>query len=615
MEPKKTDFPGITVYDNFILNPNEPSSVGNIGNFSYGAMIVAEINPTQYYRDRPLFLGYKEPLLSDAISWSNKEYTKFIEDNDILNYLDLYDNILEGTDGYLVQVEAIKNQINSYSTITENDPDNVDYPSIPVDNQDIAIKDADGNVIRTITTDINQRSQKLTPDGLEYITILDNIPKDYLDTDSPTNINESSIVSLEDSFIKEKLWVSHKIIPELSTKLAESSDQIENAVVDFNDAITPIDPNPDPSDYIEQLSKPVEMWYGIPLINLSPSNTLTKDSFIVQINTHNNWTIDITNILGTGLEGFTTTIDKTIPPATKFMVSVFIHINRITLILKIANDPATYTNTIILEKSLNTTLTSFGSDNEGVKSLCGYIWDMRVLRNTNAYNDSPDTPIPYIPPDGFIYDGNNDRINGDAIYPIGNGRPPAYNGGNWMDLDEQWKLIQDGYIDRFFCRSNLKNRDFSIIFYMYHAGYPNTIKTLLADNINNNYIKYDYKNFILITNFNGFYKETPVVIPNFLWTQVSIRFLIDTNELVVMFRDFYWDRIEKMTFDIGINLNFELMSLLGRFDEDLGRYVEIQQGVSGMLQIHDTFQTDNDLDISYQNHKRFLNQYDIRSKL
>ena len=593
MQVRTNDFPGLTVYDDFTLNnPN-----------MFGATIVAEIDPVQYWRDRPLFLGYKKPVLSDAINWT-KNPQDYIDNDEAIEYFNAYKNIVTGLDSYSEQVAILEQQLKDYSHIQKSDPDEVIYPDAAEDNQTINILDSDGNIIRTITTDINARAQKTTPTGTKGITILDNIPENYNDDLNP-DIHEASIISLSDSFIKEKLWISHEYMPNISNEISDASGLFTSPIDDMNTLLQPED-IPDPIPVIDILSKDIDIWYGIPLINLSPREIPVKDSIILHIDTQKDFTLNITNVVGTGLDGLEIRIDKTIPPGTRFMAGVYISNNNLSIYLKIDGDDTLYEKSILLFEVPPFNLTSFGTDNEGLKSLCGYIWDIRYLEQPFNYNNNPSTPIPYVSPGGFTYDMNSGRIQGDALYPIGIGLKPSYNSGDWIFLDDQWRAVYNGYLDRFFCRTNLQNTSFSLTWYQYQFGYPDGIKTLLSDNIHSNYIRYDYDNFNLIVDFNGTHFEQIISLPEFIWIQFNIRYNLEDNQLIISLRDFFWERTETIYIDINPNLDFELISLWGRFDEDLGRYIEIQNGLFTLLSIHDRYQTENELDKMFQNHKSFL---------
>jgi hypothetical protein len=202
-----------------------------------------------------------------------------------------------------------------------------------------------------------------------------------------------------------------------------------------------------------------------------------------------------------------------------------------------------------------------------------------------------------------------DGIDGGLIYPTISNRPPANNGGAWYRLGNQWKYVYNGYLDRFFCQKNIKNIDFTMVWYHYQFGYPTGIRTLVSDNINNNYIKYDYNNFELLVYFNGKSFKKKMIFPEFMWYQTYVKFIKEEGILYFGYRDFFHEHVEEFQFNVGIDLEFELMSLWARYLNDEGRYVEIQRGVMGLLLIKEGIFDNIKLYNYFKNHKQFLIQF------
>jgi hypothetical protein len=207
---------------------------------------------------------------------------------------------------------------------------------------------------------------------------------------------------------------------------------------------------------------------------------------------------------------------------------------------------------------------------------------------------------------------NTFRTRGSKLYPTDSWKKPANNGGGWFQLNRQWRFVYNGYMDKIFCRRNLQNSNFTIVWYHYQIGYPVGVKTLLADAINNNYIRYDYDTQEMLIDFNNFHKRVNITLPEFIWCQFSIRFNFETNELIIGFIDFFHERYEEISVDVGPGTLFELTSLWGRYDKELGHYTEIQKGLFGFLIIHQNIIETEDLRKWFNNHKEHFGIFDPR---
>jgi hypothetical protein len=385
---------GLTVYDNF-----KASS-------TFSVAIVADVDEIQYWRDRPLYLGEKKPILADAITYGTGLSKDYIENEEVQEYLEGFENIQKSTDDYLEQIKIISEKINEFTFINEGEDLDVFYPQQPGEFKKFYIKDEDGFIVRKKTVDLNERPTKHTNGQDIPITILDGFPENWSDDDNPTEPHEASITTLPDSYLKEKLWISTDYLPTFNNEMAKSSNILTSALKKFN-YLEPDLPDMDPvNDYVSNLETPIPMWYGIPLINISPEGTSIKDSYILQINTRKGWSLDITNVIGVGIENFELNIDKSIQPGKRFIAGLNVNPNQLTIFLKVEGDPELYIDSIRLKEPLNVKLTSFGADNEGKKTLCGHIWDMFHWEVPQTFNDSPTTPLPDFPNGPTDTDGN-----------------------------------------------------------------------------------------------------------------------------------------------------------------------------------------------------------------
>ncbi len=77
MEYIQRDYPGIIVYENLIPTNN-----------TFGAAIYAEIDTTQYFRDRPTFLRYIDTAITPAIEYNQEDTKNFFNMPDLNLYLE-----------------------------------------------------------------------------------------------------------------------------------------------------------------------------------------------------------------------------------------------------------------------------------------------------------------------------------------------------------------------------------------------------------------------------------------------------------------------------------------------------------------------------------------------
>ncbi len=555
----------------------------------FSAAVTVEIDPVQYWRDRPLYLSKTSSVFEEAIAYQNNPMD-YLNDPTITEYLEKLNSIDGAVDIFKIEADRIREDIlrksQEASDLIPEDPPAAQEREINLNGDTIEIKDSDMNIISTISFN-GEISQENLDSSVKLITLDEDIIFEGLD-DAIDSINES--------------------IEELS----EVTEDLAEVINEFSE-VAPIIENPSASaDINASLSEPVEHWYGIPLINLSSREVPTKESYILHIDTKNNWTLNLTNISSEGVSNSVLRIDKTIPPHKKFTAGISQENTELVLYLQIEDDPKLYTTSINTMTTAELRLVSYGDDNSGYKTICGYLWDAKYRTNPVVLPSTTNTTIPLNPvgPRGEFYDSNHSRVIGSRVYPVGNWKKPAYNSAEFYNLGNYIRMSYNSYMDRFFCRYNLQDTSFSIVWHHYQIGYPTGIRTLLADNVYNNYIRYDYENFELLIDFNNKHYKERITLPEFLWCQFSIRFNMETNELVIQFRDFAWDRIEEIKIDIGTGLEFELISLWGRFDKEDARYLETQKGIFGMLAIDATYFDNDKLDSIYKNHKQFLDRYD-----
>jgi hypothetical protein len=487
----------------------------------------------------------------------------------------------------------------------------LDIPSPENLPTEIHIYDDRGNIVKTIPVDLGHREYKATDVGLKPISIFDSIPDDFSDDKLPHDIDEVEIKTLNDSYIKDKLWIASRTVKEKIIELDDASKPFQDSLMVIPDNTEMPDENQQ-EEIINQITEKIDQWYGIPLVSLSPNGTPLNNAFILQVDTRKDWTLNLTNLGESGTETNDIRIDKTIPPGKRFSAGLSYTYPAITIYLKIDGDDTLYTHTTTLTNQEELRFYAVGVDPLNEKTLCGAVYDIKYWNGGTTPIVEPRPPLPYYPPDGWIYSGQPGWHNGDKIIPIGNEKKPAWKNGDWWLTEDGWAFIHNGYLDRFFCRYNLLDTDFTITWYQYHIGYPQGIKTFIADHIHSNYIRYDFDNHQFIIDINGVHYTEYITLPEFLWAQMTLRYYMEDNQIEFQFRDFFHDRIESIQINIGPGFEFELISMFARFDKETNQYIEVLEGVCGFIMIHPFIQNDNELNKIYQDHKSFLINHDPR---
>ncbi len=384
-----------------------------------------------------------------------------------------------------------------------------------------------------------------------------------------------------------------------------------------------------------------DQWYGIPLINVGPKDTPTGDSFLVNINSKNDWNVSVTNVITTGIERDILTIDRQIPPGKKFMVGFYTMENKFGLILRIQGDPKIYQKELSTfnQSGLIPKAISYGVDNQFIKSLNGHMWDILFWEQPSNFNHNIPATEPQYPKGGWIYDFrktglNNEKTGGTidgntirSIYDYGPsarvGSGPNNSDGQFIHLEpiqenivtgfpgiHPWYFIYNTYMDNFFCRAHLKQDSFTLNWFQWLPQYPTGICNWISDSIFSNYLSYDYDNFRFQLEFNGRRYQETITLPNQIWAGFSLRYNKITGDLVFAFRDIKYRVIEKIIFNIGTDLKFELISLFGRYDKEEKEYVESHQAVMGMVMIYEEYRTDQEVLDICDEVSDYLTQYE-----
>jgi len=671
---------GVYIYDSFQYPENEEV---------FMTAVVAQINDEQYWRDIPLLIKQPEPTGAQAINLTpsdlvaiggelTEEPWKEIQELPNANQTqkEAFDIILEqiknfpefttepsnpyttykydweATSGQTefvceynpeqvwVAINDITLDSSEYTAtdghiITLNTPAHmgdtvkvftvIESPETLED--EIIIRNAQGDIVNSLSLDKKEANEIAHGPLLRIVNTID----DSLEIKN----DEKSINILEDKVINSQLEDTTEEYIGLLDEASDTYKIITEEVEDISN-VTPIkEPDEEEQEKFNEnllkMSTPFNQWYGIPIINIGPRKAPTKDSYILNVNTKNNWNLELTNIVDNGLDNNRLYIDKQIPPGKKFLAGFFMLYGQFSIFLRIEGEDRIYQKTVRYNYDTIPQAISYGVDNEFIKTICGYIWDIYYWKQDTNFNHNLPAPTPQWPnsPNVHVFDFNEYNLSGNTIYTIQEYGNVAYGGSGsiakpaeFYHLQPQsenitpsfpgihpWHFLYNSYVDKFFCRNKLKDGDFALIWYQWLFYYPTGIKNLVSDNIYNNYINYDFTNFNLIVDFNGRHYEEHVVFPEKLWAQFAVRYKKDPGLLIFSFTDFYGSFYEELTFEIGDDLEFELMSMFAQYNREEKEYQRHFQGLCGMILVYEEYPTNEDLHNNYKSVKPYLNQY------
>ncbi len=578
--------PGVYIYDTFEYPQNE-----NV----FMTAIYAEINPLQYWRDRPLLISRPKPLTADAVNLTPKGLAEMTGDEDVINTVD------ESIEIYPVMVEQKR-------AADEVKEDISAYPPLP---PDTALPRSLGHNISLVgISDLADVADVADALGIEIV------PEEvFLDRVGTTQDQQDWVDGYVD--LNNELLSTYGVVV----------DQTESIVGALPDEAFPAN-QPLIQEFVEESWKPMgepsDQWYGIPLINLGPKDAPTSESYMVEINACNDWNVCITNVVSTGLRKDVLVINKQVPPGKKFMVGVYLVQNKLGLILRIQGDPKIYQKEIRSPLDIIPKALSYGVDNQFIKSLSGHLWDVLFWKEPSNFNYNVPSPEPTYPDNGWIYDFRKTGVNsssvggtidGNTLRSIYDYGPTTRAGsganntdGRFLqlipDLDNlavgfpgihPWYFMYESYLDNFFCRRHLQKDSFTIVWYQWLFQYPTGKHIFVSDPVYSNYLTYDYDRFEIIFEFNGRRYQETITLPEELWGQFSLRYNKEVGDLTFTFYDARYQVQEKITLNIGTDLEFELVSLFGRFDKEEKEYKEVHRGLFGMVMIHEELRTDEQL--------------------
>ncbi len=113
----------------------------------------------------------------------------------------------------------------------------------------------------------------------------------------------------------------------------------------------------------------------------------------------------------------------------------------------------------------------------------------------------------------------------------------------------------------------------------------------------------------MVFEFNGRKYTESITLPEQMWAQMSLRYNKNTGDLSFALCDNICKVQEKIVFNIGIDLEFELISLFGRYNKEEHEYQNIHRGLMGMVMIHEEYKSDKHLRDLNHEIGIYLNQY------
>lgn len=236
--------------------------------------------------------------------------------------------------------------------------------------------------------------------------------------------------------------------------------------------------------------------------------------------------------------------------------------------------------------------TKIGGD--GNRTFCGVqILDIILSKlGSNTINYYIRSNLSYVPRNAqIVFDFK--LYNGNQVFNTINASGLTYSGLNTSALQKadmygtiirnEFYQVMHGYMDNFFCKDNLGDKDFSISLWLYRL--PSELTTIsggrqyiISDDVNNNYIYYFENQFVM--DFNGQVKYA--IMPLNTWTHITLRHKLYEGQYDLIIKN-----IDGGSYTLTINTKrkFFLMSLLARYSHQHRMYIDQCYGLLGPVGI------------------------------
>ncbi len=606
-------------------------------NFSanrFAVFVVAAIDTRAYYNDEPLLLRSIQPGFAENLTRAPRIY---IDDYEIPVVMSEPENLQEAITNAVAGATAMAETLASMNAEDFQSPGDLSCPpndenyGTDENNVTFNIVGPGSELVQEITTDLNSREtsscSEYQADDLigSFLNDIPEMPRNVSDVDM------SVVCSMPEGYLKEKLLVVTKGTSETIEEYQSYLDTINTNMDTLSgDLWAKIgqDPGTIPVDFQDWLANtiedtqlttttPMDQYYGIPLIELDAGREGDgSDSIILQVDSKNGWKLNLVNFGSLFNDDTKLEIDtEPIYAGTKFIAGFITDGVRHTLVQQIlAPGHEIHSKTIV--KPHNFTINSFGCDTRQIKNLCGvihdiYVWDWAVPEDVTKLADNNLQP-PY--PFGALafYDFNHARVIYNLVHERRGFLSPVRIGGtkghDWNlfsdDISKTWKFMQNGYLEDFFCRRKFLKSSFSIVWHHQIEKNGSGRQYLISDDINNNYLYYDFMNMEFILKFNGVTERWAFYMPPKKWLQYSLRYNQVTGEIFIGCIDFESGNYYGSSFNIGTDLIFELMSMLARYEIRTKTYRDKFNCSFGMLMLFDDFRSE-----------AFLNKYFLEEKI
>ena len=601
----------------------------------FAVFIIASIDSMSYFKDTPILMRSLKPGFSENVDPNPKIYYENKELN--LNFPeDISSDINKLINASEEMAETLKN------LTADEYRDKIECPDPNIDGEttseeiEIPITNDAGEIIQTVTTDLAQRetSNCSDIDTDEMIaTIMNQIPDiEPFETGDDSDSVEKLICSLPESQLKNSILAATNgqanTIEEYQDYLNKLTDTLKfyrddtwiNSGLEgeeYNDKTIAelLAKNIATVDDITKTETP--QYYGIPLIELDAGKADDgSEAIILQIDTENDWKLNIVNFnnLFDNVES-QLELDVKVPPGTKFLAGFITDGVRHTLVYKtLAPGYDLISKTVI--KPHNFTINTIGTDSRQLKNFCGYIYDIYVNDWATESDAESIAELNTLPPYPFgalaFYDFHVTRVIWNTVHERREMNKPLQIGGipekEWTlfsdSISKEWKFMQNGYLENFFCRKKFLNNSFSIVWYSWIPKRGTLNEYIISDDINDNYLYYNYYTSEFVIKFNSRTYKWFFYIPEKKWFQYSFRYDKTIGDLTIGVFDFESEIFFGETFNIGTDLEFELMSMLAKYNKALKKYDSKFECSFGALMLFDTFQDE-----------AFLKKYLIEEKV
>ena len=608
--------------------------VQDFGKTKFAVFVIASIDTMSYFKDEPILMRSLKPGFNENIDPNPKIYYK---DKEIK--LNFPEDVSTDIDNIISASDEMSNTLQNLTSDEFHDKIECPDPNIDGDTThekiEIPITNDAGEIVQMVTADLEQRETSTCTDAKtdEMIaTIMNQIPDlESFKTGNDSKSIKQSICSLPEGQLKNTILAAtngqintvddYKIYLDKlnqSLKFYRDDQWINNGFDgEFNEESVAELLAKNITSVNEITKEETPQYYGIPLIELDAGYAEDgSEAIILQIDTKNDWKLNILNFnnLFDNVES-SLELDVRVPPGTKFLTGFITDGIRHTLVYKtLAPGYKLISKTVI--KPHKFTINTVGTDSRQLKNFCGYIYDIYVndwatpsdAESISELNSLPDYPFGAL----AFYDFHRTRVIWNLVHERREMQKPLQIGGipkkEWTlfsdEVSKDWKFLQNGYLENFFCRKKFLNNSFSIIWYSWIPRRGKQNEYIISDDINDNYLYYNYYSSEFVIKFNARTFKWFFYIPEKKWFQYSFRYNKETGNLTIGAFDFASEKFFGETFNIGMDLEFELMSMLAKYNKVLKRYDSKFKCSFGALMLFDKYQAD-----------AFLKKYLIEEKI